>query len=436
MVSLTNKKIIAIFIAILIVLTLYYIISVQENYVKNKKPYVEIENLQNNEVVSGIVMITGSASDSNGDDSIVRVEIKIHNDEWITVEGTTEWSYEWITYPYEGSCNILVRAWDGIDYSDNEKISVFIDNPEPAESDSHKWAVFIAAANFPEEDKNKLGNGGLNLMEEMAKFFIENYGYSTSNVFILFDDGWIRDNNGYGEKKETLQQRPHEYAITYGSATIEKVESVISRVVAEANNFDDSEIFIWISSHGQGDNANDLTGGKILERSTVYLWDSLLTDKELGGMLFSLKSKKTCVIIDACFCGGFADKIIFNLPELFLLKSNLPNPGRIVIAGSSKFREGFASTTQGPLFSMIWFEGIKSGEADGFKSGILNNGKPTNLKMYKDGKVSVEEAFYYARHILRTNEDLEDYKNMQPQINDQYPYAGLFRSRDELILGE
>jgi len=431
-----DKRVLSILIVVIIILTLFYVFSIQEDYIENKLPYVKIENLQDEDIVSDIFMITGSASDPNGDDTLKKIEIKIDDGGWITVEGTTTWEYEWITYSYVGPCDIFVRAWDGIDYSDIVDVSVFVNNPEIAESDSHKWAVFIAAANFPEEEEAKLGNGGLYLMEEMAKFFIENYGYSTSNVFILFDDGWIRKDNGYGEKEQTLQQRPHEYKITYSSAKLEKVQSIISRVVSEANNFDDSEVFIWISSHGLGDNNATLTGGKIFERSTVYLWDSILTDKELGDMIFSLNSEKTCVIVDACFCGGFADKTIFNIPEIFLLESDLPSPGRVIISGSSKFREGFASTTRGPLFSLLWFEGIKTGEADGFRSGIFDIGKPTNLKTHKDGKVSVEEAFYYARYVLRTNEELEDYKKMQPQINDQYPYAGRLRSRDGLILGE
>ena len=437
MVSITDKRVIAVFLVLLIAVPLFFVFSEEKGYISNKRPYVTIENPNDGESVSDIVMISGTAYDPNGDDTLVSVEVMIDSGGWETAGGVTLWSYEWATYNYDDGFYVIhVRSWDGIDYSDIEEIDVQLSNPETAESDSHKWAVFIAVSNFPDDNESKLGNGALNLMEEMTKFFIENYGYSTSNIFILFDDGWIRKDNGYGEREKTLQQRYHEYAITYGSATRKKVESVISRVVAESNRFDDSEVFIWISGHGWGDNKNGKTGGKILERSAVFLWDSMLKDKELGDMLFSLKSQKICVIVDACFSGGFADKTIFGFPELFLLKSNLPGSGRVVVTGASKFREGYASTTHGPLFSLLWFEGVKTGEADGFKPGILKSGKPTNLKMFKDGKVSVEEAFYYACYILRNNEELEDYSKMEPQINDQYPHKGLLRSLNGMILGE
>ena len=173
-----------------------------------------------------------------------------------------------------------------------------------------------------------------------------------------------------------------------------------------------------------------------MERSAVFLWDDILTDKELGDLLSTLRSDKTCIIVDACYSGGFADKTIFNLPELFLFGSSVSSPGRVVMTGASKFRIGYASTTKGPLFSQLWFYGITSGDADGFRPFIANIGRPTRLKMFKDGKVSVEEAFFYARYILRTDKDLKEYSKMEPQINDQYPSKGLIGNLKGMILGE
>jgi hypothetical protein len=186
--------------------------------------------------------------------------------------------------------------------------------------------------------------------------------------------------------------------------------------------------------HGYGDENNTFTGGKILENSAIFLWDDLVTDQELGDLLSGLKSDKTCVIVDACYSGGFAEKTIYNLPTFFLLRSDVPRSGRIVISGASKFRLGYASTTEGPLFSLWWFEGIETGKADGFRPGIGKSGRPTHLGIFKNGKVSVEEAFYYARYMLRTVKTLEDYKKMEPQINDQYPRKGPLRSLKEMYL--
>lgn len=419
----------------ILLITLLFSGCLEDSGPKNKAPLVEIDYPMDNATVSSIVKITGTATDADDDADIETVEIKINGSDWETVEGTTEWSYDWNTYKHQdGKTPISVRAYDGTSYSEIIQIEVNILNPEIDESQTHKWAVFVIAANYPENNETKLGNGGLYLAEEMASYFVEKYDFSTTNVFILFDDGWIREDNGYGKRIETLQQRTHKYDFHYGGATEANVETVLRYVVEEANDYTDSEVFLWFAGHGSGDADNPITGGKILERSSLFLWDELLTDRELGDMLYSLRADKTTVIVDACFSGGFAQKTIADFPTFFLLNSRIPGSGRVVISGASKFRSGFASTTRGPLFSLLWFEGLTSGEADGFRPGIRSVGKPPVLGLIKNGRVSVEEAFYYARYVLRNDETFDEYESMEPQINDQYPHRGILRNNGELEL--
>jgi len=429
-----DKKVIAVLLFISVTLPLFSG-CIGEKGSTNEKPLAEITYPGDGTTVSNIVMISGTASDPDGDATLLRVEVMINDDNWNIADGTTKWSYDWRTYEIDNSIYAIhVRSWDGTDYSDVKEITVKVYNPVSVNSDTHKWAIFVCAANFPEDNESKLGNGGLYLAEEMASYFIENFQYSTSSVTILFDDGWVRKSNGYGERIETLQQRRHKYDITYGGATRENVIASINYIAEESNKYDDSEVFIWFFSHGYGDENNTKTGGKILENSAVFLWDEILTDKGLGDILSGLRSDKTCVLIDACYSGGFADKTIYNLPTFFLMRSNIPKSGRIVISSTSKFRVGYASTTQGPLFSQLWFEGIKTGKADGFRPGIDKSGRPTHLRIFKNGKVSVEEAFYYAKYTLRTDKTFEDYKKMEPQINDEYPHKGRLRSARDMYL--
>ena len=414
----------------------FFLQAFKEEKIVNSKPVVEITYPFDGDTVSRFVSISGTSSDPNGDQTIKQIEIRF-NDTWEVVEGTNLWRYTWNIFDLEnGLYTIQVRAWDGAVYSNITEITVNVLNPEIVESDKHCWAVFIIAANFPEDNESKLGNGGLYLSEEIAEYLIEKKGYPTSNIFILFDDGWIRKDEGFGEPYQSLQQRFHKYDITYEGATKENVVSTLNYIVDEANKYDDSEVFIHISSHGCGDEDNFLTGGKILERSGIFLWDyKILYDKNLGDLLYDLKSKETCVIVDACYTGGFADKTIFNFPEFLLLKSGLAQNGRVIITSTSKYRVGYASTQFGPLFTRIWFEGLKTGDADGYRPGLLDRGKPSRLSMFKDGKASVEEAFYYARYTLKHDSAFEEYSKMEPQINDRYPYKGNILSKPGLILG-
>ncbi len=436
MITIKSKLIIFIIIIILILSSIFLISTIFKNKSSNlsshEKPYVKILYPEDNMYIFDLVMISGIASDSMN--NLVDVEVKINDNPWKNATGTYNWSFNWDTYKLpDGFYEIQVRAWNGKIYSDIDRVTLYINNPDEILSNEHKWALFIATDNFPKDNESKLGNGGLYLSENISSYLVENCGYPTSNIIILFDDGWIRSNNGYGNPIQTLQQRPHKYQINYGGAIKENVIAAINYIINESNKYEDSEVFIWLFGHGYG-TENYFAGGKILERSAVFLWDDILTDKDLGGLLSDLKSKKTSIIIDACYSGGFADKTIFNLPEISLLSSGLVKPGRVIITGESKFRPGYAITTSGPVFSQIWFYGLKTGYADGFKPGILHIGKPTRLNIFKDGKVSVEEAYYYTRFMLKSQMSLKDFSRMEPEINDQYPNRGFLRSMNGLIL--
>ncbi len=402
---------------------------------ENGLPAIVIEYPQNGQKVSNLVMISGYTTHSKTGNEILWVEVLINGSTWEQADGQTKWSYDWPTYTLnDGTYTIQVRAWDGIHYSVIKAITVNVDNPKSIQSDSPKYALFIAAANFPESNESKLG--GLYFAEEMVSYLIQQARFATDNIELLFDDGWLRDDNGFGERIMTLQQRSHTYDITYGGATATNVADAINRLIENANNYENSEVFIWLFNHGGGDQNNELTGGKIFEPSQIFLWDTILSDKQLGTLLKPLQAPKTTIIIDACYTGGFAEKTIYNFPTSLLFRSNIPQPGRVVITGASKFRKGYASTTYGPLFSLLWYEGLTTGNADGFRAGLLNIGRATQLAIFKDGVVSVEEAFYYARYTLRTNPDLKEYRAMQPQINDMYPHRGLLRNNPGLVLTE
>jgi hypothetical protein len=424
---------------IIIVLTLVignYLGLFSSNFnFNNGKPTVTITYPVDGATVSKLVMISGTAENQDAGKDVESVQIKIDGNNWVTSTGTSPWSYDWTTYSLpNGRYNISARSYNSKEYSEVVSITVIVNNPTVVDSGAHKWAIFIAAANFPTQNATKLGNGGLYLAEEMAAYFIENKQYPTSNIMILFDDGWIRSDNGYGTKQRTLQERPHKYDINYGGATKANVLSAFDYLISESNTCPDSEVFIWIFDHGVGNSNKSFTGGKILQRSEIFLWDDTITDRELGDILKPLDSQKVTIIIDACYSGGFADRTILSLRTSLFLRSGIPGNGRVVISGTSKFRAGYASTMQGPIFSLLWFEGLTTGDADGYRPGLFDRGVQRKLKMFQDDQVSVEEAFYYARAMLRADEKYKDFNTMQPQINDEYPHRGLFRSRGELIL--
>jgi len=95
---------------------------------KNNPPVVIIDYPSNGSKVSDKIKIIGIAWDEDGNESIIKVEIRIDGKEWIKVNGTTEWEYE---INLESGFHVIeARAYDGNDYSKIFSIKVF-NNKEP-----------------------------------------------------------------------------------------------------------------------------------------------------------------------------------------------------------------------------------------------------------------------------------------------------------------
>ena len=124
----------------------YYsgVVSTTVRVSNNHPPSVSIISPKDGATVNGTVVINGTASDEDGGEQALndtfnnRVEVRIDDGNWMTatedwmhVSNTTvmAWTYTWNTTQLEdGDYTVDVRAYDGIDYSDIESITVTVDN--------------------------------------------------------------------------------------------------------------------------------------------------------------------------------------------------------------------------------------------------------------------------------------------------------------------
>ncbi|UCE74549.1 MAG: hypothetical protein JSV56_02290 [Methanomassiliicoccales archaeon] len=103
-------------------------VTVYVNNTGNTLPVVNIISPVEG-TVFGTVRISGTASDVDGDDSILSVQVKI-GDDWEDAEGNIYWSYSWDTTTLnDGEYEISARAFDGTVYSITESVTVVVDNP-------------------------------------------------------------------------------------------------------------------------------------------------------------------------------------------------------------------------------------------------------------------------------------------------------------------
>ena len=94
-----------------------------------RPPTCSIVSPSENDVLKGMVTISGNASDVDSD--VVKVEVKIDNEGvWEEANGTLDWTYLFdATNVTDGNYVIYAKAYDGIHYSDIISLSVRIDNP-------------------------------------------------------------------------------------------------------------------------------------------------------------------------------------------------------------------------------------------------------------------------------------------------------------------
>ncbi|UCG68713.1 MAG: hypothetical protein JSV09_13050 [Thermoplasmata archaeon] len=94
----------------------------------NTRPQVDIL-FPTTGTISNTVVIRGTSSDSDGDGTITYVQVKIQGD-WEEAQGTTSWSFTWDTTVLDdGEYTIYARAFDGIEYSLEKSLVVWVDNP-------------------------------------------------------------------------------------------------------------------------------------------------------------------------------------------------------------------------------------------------------------------------------------------------------------------
>ncbi len=104
-------------------------VTVSQTYV-NQAPTVAISSPSNDETVKGTITVSGIASDPDGVVSVVQIRIGTSGS-WVTVSGTTSWSYSWNTTKVSDGPHIIsVRSFDGTDYSSLASVSVNVRNEE------------------------------------------------------------------------------------------------------------------------------------------------------------------------------------------------------------------------------------------------------------------------------------------------------------------
>ncbi len=325
---------------------------------------------------------------------------------WDFGDGTlTEWGVrEMHEYDYDGSYTVTLTADNGHVAS---TASVTVDIAEGSRYDdicsdytaaylegenekSDKWAVVEGVSDYP-----PLGvEGGDDLPDchidalNVRDYLINSCNFSNDRIFLFLNESACPMNIKYAV--DFIANHSSE------TSTFAYYHSGHGGIWEIPGDDDAFEAALYMCDDG---------GGKIYK----------LTMGELKGWFSTIKSKKFAFITDSCQTGEMAG----IGPNQFgaSLSEGLASEGRIIISGSSDATLAY-STGSGGAFTLLFFEGLEE-KGDGCSETIPPDA--SDVAGEKDGKVSLQEAYWYAWWMMETaRSSSPQHAEQLPEMRDEY----------------
>ena len=269
----------------------------------------------------------------------------------------------------------------------------------------NKYAVVIGICDYP--DEGEIGDICLSDGDSyyMVTALIENYGYSTSDIY------WFRD---MGSDDETISVGGTE--MEYEVPTHESISNAVMEIRNKITSND--EFVFFFSGHGSSGEVDDgFPEGKddkekVDEGILVHDSDGIIDgdgyatldfiwDGELRSWFYGFEAQRSVFIFDTCLAGGMNDVAYDERNKIY--------DNRVVVMSSKETQSSgvYSSGDFGEgMFSHYFVnEGMLQGLADGY-----------NQIPSEDGDVAIEEAFDY------TKENFPSYLKFRqnPVISDKF----------------
>ena len=249
-----------------------------DGFVDSQLPMVFITEPYQNEVVSDLVVVKGTASDNN---NLEKVEVRIVPDAWEKANGFQNWAWAWNTsIDLNGRYTIEARSFDGLNYSEIYQVEVEVTN-----DGANRRPTASLNSNYNQVYVNQkiIFSGNTSSDDSQVSKYQFNFGDSKGTDWIT--ESWI----------EYYYEEPGQYIVELNVEDDEGVRSSSSDTLtitvsekSENNNpvavitspktgsiFDSSQI-VQFSSQG----STDLDGDELL-----FTWSS-----SLDGELFTTPS--------------------------------------------------------------------------------------------------------------------------------------------------
>jgi hypothetical protein len=298
-------------------------------------------------------------------------------------DGTSSWtdymlSINWPMVAPEGKA-VMSHSWSSEDYY---YVRVKAQNLAGLESDwsgskvvhvyPHKYALLIVGGASKSENNARYWND-LCFMYDILK---NDYGYSDSNIYAVYADGNKPSSSNCPDPQNAVS---HTNVIDY-SATTSNLQTIFSTL--DNKMYSKDFLFVWTNDHGSTSSGH----------SYLNLWGSSIMDSTFAGTSYVgniYYYDRMVFVMKQCYSGGFID--------------DLSNSKRVIMTSCTSTQVSYPCDTEGYYGEFTYH----------FQSAIhwrTPSGTYVDADTNNDNKVSMQEAFVYARDHDSTSET--------PQIND------------------
>lgn len=244
---------------------------------------------------------------------------------------------------------------------------------------NNDYAVIISGGGDPNNNHIRYWNDCATIYSILRN----TYMYPKDHIYVIMADGTSTNedrhllNNQYDSSPLDLDGDGVD-DIQY-SACKENIEFVF-RQLAQRMTCDDN-LFIFTTDHGT-------LVGEDKKQAALILWDnSIITDKEFATALNWINANKINICMEQCYSGGFIDDLESNSR---LISTACRNDELSYATENKMYNE----------FAFHWSAAVL---------GSYPSGKKANADTNNDGKISMSEAFNYAKK--------NDIENEHPQCS-------------------
>jgi len=257
---------------------------------------------------------------------------------------------------------------------ENLSFSVLPQTRERTKDLPDKWAVLVGMEDYPPAGSPEGSD-------------LENFVMETKHIY---------------EYLTTKYAFPKEHILWFTNETATH-DAVLNGLKWLANNTSDNSTVVF-SYNGHG----GIAGAQNAQDSNICTFDEWTWCSEMKPIVQEIKHKKMLIVFDCCVAGAASGNDCGILNQNIL--NSLTGPGIVVVTASTQFTLGWMdpSTGWGLFGEAFWKEGLYKDKGDGANPLFTDN----------DGKASAEEAFWYAKIIIGTNQVYNT--EAQPTMNDQY----------------